>query len=148
MELAREEVASYKYLMEESQTKLVLDLNVNILSASAWPSYPDVALEIPKNIHKAITDFQKYYKLKHSGRKLTWKHSLSHCQLKARFPKGNKEIVVSAFQAIILLLLDEKPPGEKVSYTEIQAASNLRKPMHQRCNMFLWCSSLISYSYR
>lgn len=125
IELAKEEVTSYKSMLEESQAKTSFDLNVHILSASAWPSYPDVALEIPKNIQKAITAFQSYYKVKHSGRKLTWKHSLSHCQLKARFSKGTKEIVVSAFQAIVLLLLDEKPPGEKTPYAEIQAASNL-----------------------
>lgn len=131
IELAKEEVTSYKSMLEESQTKTSLDLNVHILSASAWPSYPDIALEIPKNVQNAITGFQSYYKLKHSGRKLTWKHSLSHCQLKARFPKGNKEIVVSAFQAIVLLLLDEQPPGEKTSYSEIHAASNLSESKTQ-----------------
>lgn len=125
IELAREEITSYKSMLEESQLKTPLDLNVHILSASAWPSYPDVALEIPKDVQSAISGFQSYYKLKHSGRRLTWKHALSHCQLKAKFPKGNKEIVVSAFQAIVLLLLDEKPSGKRVSYAEIQAASNL-----------------------
>lgn len=125
IELAREEISAYKSLLYETKATSPIDLNVNVLSASAWPSYPDVALEIPRDIQNAIAGFEAYYKLKHSGRKLTWKHSLAHCQLKAMFPRGNKEIVVSSFQAIVLLLFNEKAPNENIPYTEIQAASNL-----------------------
>ena len=125
MELAREEITSYKSMLEERQIKSSVDLNVSVLSASAWPSYPDVAIEIPTGIQKAIAGFEQHYKMKHSGRKLTWKHALAHCQLKATFPKGNKEIVVSSFQAIVLLLFNDKPPNEQVPYVDIQAATNL-----------------------
>lgn len=126
IELAREEITSYKSLLEESQTKpSLVDLNVNVLSASAWPSYPDVAVEIPRSIQMALAGFEDYYKSKHSGRRLAWKHSLAHCQLKGHFSQGNKEIVVSSFQAIVLLLFNEKGQGEQVSYSEIQGASNL-----------------------
>lgn len=128
IELAREEISSYKSMLEESQTKRLVDLNVNVLSASAWPSYPDVAVEIPRNIQSALAGFEDFYKSKHSGRRLAWKHSLAHCQLKAQFPQGNKEIVVSSFQAIVLLLFNEKGRGEQVSYREIQGASNLGRP--------------------
>lgn len=129
IELAREEITSYKSLLEESQMKpSLVDLNVNVLSASAWPSYPDVAVEIPRSIKTALAGFEDYYKSKHSGRRLAWKHSLAHCQLKAHFPQGNKEIVVSSFQAIVLLLFNEKGQGEQVSYSEIQGASNLGRP--------------------
>ena len=125
MELAREEITSYKSMLEERQIKSSVDLNVSVLSASAWPSYPDVVIEIPRNIQKATASFEEHYKMKHSGRKLTWKHALAHCQLKAAFPKGNKEIVVSSFQAIVLLLFNEKLPNERVAYADIQAATNL-----------------------
>lgn len=125
IELAREDIASLKSMLEESKTKPSVDLNVNVLSASAWPSYPDVAVEIPKNIQRALAGFEEHYKSKYSGRKLAWKHSLAHCQLKAQFPQGNKEIVVSSFQAIVLLLFNETGPGEQLSYIEIQGASNL-----------------------
>lgn len=125
IELAREEITSLKSMLEESQTKPSVDLNVNVLSASAWPSYPDVAVEIPRNIQKALAGFEDYYKMKYSGRKLAWKHSLAHCQLKAQFPQGNKEIVVSSFQAIVLLLFNDKGTREQLSYSEIQGASNL-----------------------
>ena len=112
-------------MLEQHHRQPAVDLNVNVLSASAWPTYPDVAVEVPPDISKAIMDFEDHYKVKHTGRKLTWKHALAHCQLKASFPKGNKEIVVSSFQAIVMLLFNGRPPNEAVPYTEIKAATNL-----------------------
>ena len=125
IELAREEMASYKKMLEDREKHLPVDLNVNVLSASAWPTYPDVAVEIPQDIKKSIASFEQYYKSKHTGRKLTWKHALAHCQLKANFPKGNKEIIVSSFQAIVLLLFNDRSTTQPLSYSDMQAATNL-----------------------
>ena len=127
VELAREEISSYKMMLEEKQKKPPVDLNVNVLSASAWPTYGDVAFEIPPDIQKASSEFEEYYKSKHTGRRLAWKHALAHCQLKANFPKGNKEIIVSSFQAIVILFFNGKRPLEPASYPDIQAATNLSR---------------------
>ena len=43
IEMAREENVSYRSMREERQITSSVDLNVNVLSASAWPSYPDVS---------------------------------------------------------------------------------------------------------
>lgn len=127
IELAREENSSYKSMLEESQTRLAVELNVNILSASAWPSYPDASIEIPRGIQTSIAGFERFYRLKHSGRRLTWKHALAYCQLKARFPRGDKEIVVSSFQAVVLLFFNRTRVKEEISYSELQGATNLGK---------------------
>ena len=124
IEMAREEILSYKSMLEERQTRTAFDLSVNVLSASAWPSYPDVTVNMPENILKATAGFEKYYKMKHSGRKLDWKHALAHCQLKAMFPKGSKEIVVSCFQAVILTAFNK---SDSMSYSDLQAFSGLGK---------------------
>jgi cullin 4 len=127
VELAREEMTTYKQVMSERNEKLSLDFSVNILSASAWPSYPDIPVIIPPDIKTASDKFEKYYKSKHSNRKLDWKHALAHCQLKAQFPKGQKELVVSSFQAIVLLLFNGKAVDEKISYEYIKSATGLRE---------------------
>ena len=77
---------------------------------------------MPENILKSTANFEKHYKMKHSGRKLDWKHALAHCQLKAMFPKGSKEIVVSCFQAVILTAFNK---SDSMSYSELQAFSGL-----------------------
>ena len=127
MELAREEMSSYKQMLQSSQKKMPVDLNVSVLSASAWPTYPDLTVEVPRDIQVATADFEQHYKMKHSGRRLAWKHALAHCQLKASFPKGNKEIVVSSFQAVVMLYFNDKAADEAVGYTELKAATSLSK---------------------
>lgn len=127
MELAREEVVSYKSMLEERGIKPSVDLNVSVLSASAWPSYPDVPLIIPREVQEQQNEFERHYKVRHTGRKLAWKHSLAHCQLKASLPKGNKELVVSSYQAVVLLIFKDRPANEEIPYDHIQAESGLGK---------------------
>ncbi|MCJ1358579.1 MAG: hypothetical protein MMC33_008579 [Icmadophila ericetorum] len=140
IELAREEMTSYKKMLNDHEKKLPVDLNVNVLSASAWPTYPDIAVEVPQDIQKSIAHFEQYHKSKHTGHRLTWKHALAHCQLKANFPKGYKEIVVSSFQAIILLLFNGRPTTQPLSYSDIQAATNLRHEELERTLQSLACA--------
>lgn len=142
VELAREEMASYKARLEERQEKSKLDLSVNILSAAAWPTYADVPVIIPADIKNAIDGFERHYKQKHSGRKLDWKHSLAHCQLRATFPKGAKEIVVSSFQAIILLLFNGVGKEEDLTYEHIKTESGLPEKEVKRTLQSLACAKL------
>jgi len=126
IEMAREEISSYKAMLEERETRPAFDLSVNVLSASAWPSYPDVVINVPENVLKATAGFEQHYKMKHTGRRLEWKHAIAHCQLKATFPKGNKEIVVSSFQAIVMLCFNN---NETMSYADLKAVSGIGKPL-------------------
>lgn len=126
-ELAREEMKSYNELMKDRSEQAPVELSVNVLSSSAWPTYPDIPMNIPMNIRTSIDKFEQHYKSKHSGRKLEWKHALAHCQIKANFPKGRKEIVVSSFQAIVLLLFNDIAKDEHISYEKLKAETGLRK---------------------
>lgn len=130
MDLARDEMASYNALLREKNERPKIDLNVNVISATAWPSYPDVPVNIPDSISQAINNFEEFYNNKYSGRRLHWKHTLAHCQLKARFPLGDKELVVSSFQAIVLLLFNDVAGSETLSYEVIKKASGLCKLLY------------------
>lgn len=127
VELGREEMAAYKSYLEQQGTTPAVDLGVNILSASAWPTYPDIPVNVPTEIKREIDRFELHYKSKHSGRKLDWKHGLAHCQMKANFPKGKKEIVVSSFQAFVLLLFNGVGENEKISYETLKEETGLGK---------------------
>ena len=141
MDLAREEMMSYRQLQDDRGIKSTgPDLSVNVLSAAAWPTYPDVAVKIPQNITHVITQFENHYKSKHSGRKLVWKHALAHCQLRARFPKGNKEIVVSGFQAVVLLLFNDHPSSEPLSYQYLKSETSLSDAELSRTLQSLACA--------
>ena len=141
MDLAREEMMSYKQLQSDRGVDMSgTDLDVKVLSASAWPTYPDVAVNIPTNIAHIVQKFEQHYKSKHSGRKLTWKHALSHCQLRAKFAKGNKEIVVSGFQAIVLLLFNDVPSDQQLSYEDLKSQTGLPDAEVRRTLQSLACA--------
>jgi cullin-4 len=127
IELGREEMTSYKEFLTDLGTDPPVDLNVSILSSSAWPSYPDIKVNIPREVSREIERFEEHYKTKHTGRRLEWKHALAHCQLRATFPKGRKEIVVSSFQAIVLLLFNNVAEDEHISYERLLAETGLRE---------------------
>ena len=124
IEMAREEITSYKSMLVERHEQSPFDLTANVLSSSAWPSYPDVRVNVPEMVLRSIANFEQHYRMKHSGRKLEWKHALAHCQLKSAFAKGAKEVVVSSFQAIVLLAFNDV---DTLSYEELQAITGLGK---------------------
>ena len=141
VELAREELQSYKQRLEDRigyEKGRNVDLSVNILSAAAWPSYPDIPVNIPGKVKRSIDDFELHYKSKHSGRKLTWKHALAHCQMRATFNKGSKELVVSSFQAIVLLLFNGRSENDHLTYPHILSETGLRKSCLALLSQFIY----------
>jgi len=66
--------------------------------------------------------FKTFYLSKHSGRRLQWQPSLGHCVLKASFPHGDKELQVSLFQSLVLLLFNST---DKQSFTYIKEATSI-----------------------
>jgi hypothetical protein len=126
IDLAKDVLTSFKNTRAGHNKAGGMDLFVNVLSASAWPTYPDVQVNLPAEIGSYLEAYEHHYQAKHSGRKLAWKHALAHCIVKAYFPKGvNKELVVSSFQAIVLLLFNGVEGGAHLTFDQIQTASGL-----------------------
>lgn len=123
-DLSRDEMISYNQSLSNT-SKTTMNLQVSVLSAAAWPTYPDIKVNLPAEVARHIEKFDRHYKNKHSGRRLTWKHALAHSIVKAHFAKGVKELQVSGFQAIVLVLFNDIAPGEALSYESIQSATGL-----------------------
>lgn len=142
MELAKDEMANYKAWLEGSaREKGGPDLNVSILSQAAWPSYPDVKMLVPPDVAEKIDRFDAYYKNKHTGRKLLWKHNLAQCAVMASFEKGTKELLVSSMQAVVLVLFNEAADGI-LSTEQIAAATNLADGDLERTLQSLACGKI------
>ena len=146
-ELAKEEMASYKeWLAGTGRSTGGVDLTVNILSAAAWPTFSDVRLLLPKDVLDQITTFDNYYKTKHTGRRLTWKHNMAHCAVRAQFNRGAKELLVSAPQASVLVLFNEvendnpaSPTAGVLSYDQISQSTGLQAGELDRTLQSLAC---------
>lgn len=78
--------------------------------------------------------FKNFYMGKHNGRRLMWQNNLGHCVVKASFPKGKKELLVSLFQTVVLLLFNDRK-REQLSYNEIRELTNIGEITDMR-----WCA--------
>ncbi|OZJ04946.1 hypothetical protein BZG36_01755 [Bifiguratus adelaidae] len=115
-----------------------LELYVNVLTQGYWPTYPPTEVALPVKMARYQETFKNFYLGKHNGRRLMWQNSLGHCQVRARFPKGQKELSVSLFQAVVLLLFNDESK-ERISYKEIKEQSNIEEKELKRILQSLAC---------
>jgi cullin-4 len=53
-----------------------------------------------------LTEYANYYKQRHSGHVLDWDHALGTVTMAAQFNAAPKELSVSLYQAVVLLLFN------------------------------------------
>lgn len=142
MALAKEEMDTYKgWLDATGRERSGVDLTVSVLSQAAWPTYPDVKMLIPEDVAEKIDQYDAFYKNKHTGRKLFWKHNLAHCMVKGYFAKGTKDLAVSAMQASVLVLFNQAPDGV-LGYEQIATATSLAGGELERTLQSLACGKV------
>jgi cullin 4 len=107
------------YRTSSSADAEAFDVSVAILTTGNWPNYVPVALNLPVDMVRALDRFKMFYTTKYSGRTLHWQHSLDQCTLRADFPKGRKELAVSLYQALVLLLFNDLEQGTKLGFKDI-----------------------------
>ncbi|KAF9185173.1 Cullin-4B [Haplosporangium sp. Z 11] len=115
-----------------------LDLSVNVLTQGNWPTYPPAEANIPDQISRCQEVFKEFYLSKHKGRRLMWQNSLGHSVVRANFPSGTKELQLSLFQAIIVLLFNDVGDAS-LSYKEIKQLSNIESKELNRTLQSLAC---------
>lgn len=138
MELSKDINIAFKQHISNLVTRemINIDLTVNILTMGYWPTYPLLDVNLPNEMIRYQNVFNKFYLSKHSGRKLQWQPTLGHCVLKATFPQGHKELQVSLFQALVLLLFNG---CDEMLFDEIKQASNIEDGELRRTLQSLAC---------
>jgi len=81
-----------------SITQARVELEVQVLTTGNWPDYQYADLRLPSEVTRELDSFKEFYLSRHSTRKMTWQHSLSHCVIKAHFPR------VRATPSVLILL--------------------------------------------
>ncbi|EAU93657.2 Cullin-4B [Coprinopsis cinerea okayama7 len=114
-----------------------LKLNVMVLQQSVWPfSRPQTDVDLPVEMQDQLIKFTEYYKDQHQGRTLHWDPALGTVSLRASFKAGVKELSVSLYQAIILLLFndqDDIPFKDIAEQTRIEDAELRRTLQSLAC---------------
>jgi len=122
IDLSKDIMDAFNESKYKDELKAGIDLHVYVLTTGYWPPYTPVEIKLPKELTEYQDVFKQFYLSKYSGRRLVWQHSLGHCTLKAFFPKGKKELSVSLFQTIVLMLFND---AEELSCKEILEATGL-----------------------
>lgn len=101
-----------------------IEFDIQVLTSGCWPTYNTDIIQLPPSILSYLENYNKFYCRINSGRKLKWTSSLSHCIMAANFPKGRKELVLSAFQGCVLLLFNK---SNKFKFIDIHNLTKISK---------------------
>ncbi|KAJ9563547.1 hypothetical protein OSB04_008707 [Centaurea solstitialis] len=140
IELSKEINESFKQ-SSQARTKLPsgIEMNVHVLTTGYWPTYPLMDVRLPHELNVYQDIFKEFYLSKYSGRRLMWQNSLGHCVLKAEFPKGKKELAVSLFQTVVLMLFND---AQKLSLQDIKDATCIEDKELRRTLQSLACGKV------
>lgn len=113
-------MADVKPIIEESG----IELGICVLTSGLWPTQPpspDITYPvIPRRLQE---QFSTFYSAHYTGRSLRWSPLLGQCTLRANYEGSvRKEMSVSIFQAIVLLLFNN---ATSMTCKEIGAATNI-----------------------
>ncbi|MED6184277.1 Cullin-4 [Stylosanthes scabra] len=140
IELSKEINESFKQ-SSQARTKLPsgIEMSVHVLTTGYWPTYPPMDVRLPHELNVYQDIFREFYLSKYSGRRLMWQNSLGHCVLKAEFPKGKKELAVSLFQTVVLMLFND---AEKLSFQDIKDSTSIEDKELRRTLQSLACGKV------
>ncbi|KAJ3669963.1 hypothetical protein LUZ60_010287 [Juncus effusus] len=140
IELSKEINESFKQ-SSQARTKLPtgIEMSVHVLTTGYWPTYPPMDVRLPHELNVYQDIFKEFYLSKYSGRRLMWQNSLGQCVLKANFPKGKKELAVSLFQAVVLMLFNDT---EKLSFEDIKDSTEIEDKELRRTLQSLACGKV------
>ncbi|MEE6470612.1 hypothetical protein FKM82_009015 [Ascaphus truei] len=136
MELSKDVMVQFKQHVQNHSDPGNIDLTVNILTMGYWPTYTPMDIHLPAEMVKLQEVFKTFYLGKHSGRRLQWQSTLGHAVLKAEFKEEKKELQVSLFQTLVLLMFNE---GEEFSFEEIKIATGIEDGELRRTLQSLAC---------
>ncbi|KAF9604479.1 hypothetical protein IFM89_006801 [Coptis chinensis] len=121
--LARENQTHFEeYLNNNPHVNPGIDLTVTVLTTGFWPSYKSFDLNLPAEMVKCVEVFKEFYQTKTKHRKLTWIYSLGTCNVNGKFGAKNFELIVTTYQASLLLLFNT---ADRLSYSDIKGQLNL-----------------------
>lgn len=117
-----------------------IDLEPSILTTTMWPvdsmvrrnedGSTKTACIYPPAVENARKRFEHFYLKKHSGRTLSWQPQLGSADIRMTFTKPNgkpqrHELNVSTYAMVILLLFNDLPADQCLTYEEIQARTSI-----------------------
>lgn len=125
MSLSKDLTDQFKARMEQNHDDVDISFSIMVLGTNFWPlNPPPHDFVIPQEILTTYDRFQRYYQMKHSGRKLTWLWNYSKNELRTNYTNQKYILMTSTFQAAILLQYNR---NDTLSLEELFVATSIPK---------------------
>ncbi|KAI1338608.1 Cullin-domain-containing protein [Xylariaceae sp. FL0016] len=128
-----------------------IDLNISVLAGNNWPKEimgkssgladgTRIKAIFPREIERLQESFFEYYTKNRNGRVLTWIGNAGSADVKCVFPKiagkasgplskeRRYDITVSTYGMIVLMLFNDIPEDQWLSFEQIQESTNIPQP--------------------
>lgn len=123
MKLSADAMVTYQEHLSKT-TAPEIDINVTVMTSTFWPmSHSASPCNVSAEMGKACKSFEQFYLSRHSGRRLTWQYSLGNADVRVRFKARTHDVNVSTFALVILLLFEDLPNEEFLTYGDIKEAT-------------------------
>ncbi|KAF4321390.1 hypothetical protein BBO99_00004951 [Phytophthora kernoviae] len=92
-----------------------MPLSVHVLTSGFWPTEMAPMCALPVELVQMSEMFEVFYYARHNGRKLAWMANMGTVDMRATFSPGieegkrRHELNVSTYQAVILMLFNQRP---------------------------------------
>ncbi|KAI9566965.1 Cullin family-domain-containing protein [Boletus coccyginus] len=109
------------------ETSSARKLSVMVLQRSVWPfAARKRDVDLHPSMHTDLLHYTTFYKAKHQA------------TIKARFSAGNKDLTVSLYQAVVLLLFNDET---EIGYRAVLEATRMDEPELKRTLQSLACAN-------
>ncbi|KAK9448320.1 Cullin [Limtongia smithiae] len=129
MRVSSDMMQDYKTHVANTDPERQTEIVVSVLTSTNWPvSLANTEAHtciFPAGIERIKRSFEKFYVDRHSGRVLTWNPNMGNADLRVAFRKRKHELNVSTYAMVILMLFNEIPDGESLSFDDIKGATSI-----------------------
>lgn len=102
------------------------DVSFNILTSTYWPfTKSDSTCILPHSLSKVLEKFESFYMVKHSGRQLSWLKNMGTGDVVAYFGGKKKELNMSTFCMVVLMLCFNHPENNAVSFERVKILTGI-----------------------
>jgi cullin 1 len=125
LSLSKDLTDEFKQHNQRNHGDVNIDFNIMVLGTNFWPlNHPTHDFVIPVEILPIYDSFQKYFKRRHSGRKLKWLWNYSKNELRTSYLNKKYILVTSSYQMAVLLQYND---NDTLSLTEMVTATAIKK---------------------
>ena len=122
--LSKDLTSQFKERMRRNHDVMDINFSIMIVGTNLWPLHVPNNFIVPPEIRPVYDQFSKYYKTKHSGRKLTWLWNYSRNELRTTYLNKKYVLMTSSYQMAVLLQYNDH---DTLSLDEVATATAISK---------------------